>query len=84
VTALLGSLPAAPNPTHHLGKADLRRGRTLIEAQPPRQPPTPTPYSGSRVKGRLNNTVKTPTYKNLQRKFSLQKLIYVVIRFVAE
>jgi hypothetical protein len=41
VTALLGSLPAAPQPNHHLGKADLGRGHSLIEAQPPRQPLKP-------------------------------------------
>jgi hypothetical protein len=53
VTALLGSMPAAPQPNHHLGKADLGRGHTLIEAQPPRQPQTPASHSGSRDKGCL-------------------------------
>jgi hypothetical protein len=38
VTALLESLPAAPQSNHHLGKADLGRGHALIEAQPPDNP----------------------------------------------
>jgi hypothetical protein len=73
VTALLGSLPAAPQPNHHLGKADLGRGHALIEAQPPRQPQPQHLIQVARVKGRLNTTVKTPTYKSLQRESSLQK-----------
>jgi hypothetical protein len=35
--------------------------------------PNPAPCSGARIKGCLNSTVKTPTYKSLQRESSLQK-----------